>query len=323
MASIEFSGDERDTLIGAAIWAPSMLNTQPWRFRLHGHRIEVHRDLMRELPASDPEQRMALISAGAVVFNVRVAAASLGYDVASTIEPGAENTLVAALTLTRRTSSGQPSLAVLHPFVATRRTNRQPFDASVVPTSIREQLSTAASSEGAVLEWIDDPNRRWWLLRLKTDADLDDAVDSDRIAERRKWVGGDRDRDGIPSRSLGPKAVRLSSPVRDLAADHADLRRPSARFEESADLALLSTSHDSRADWVVAGQALQHVLLVATSVGVSTSLLSEAMEHKDLRWLGRNPLGHWLEPQTMIRFGYGPQVPATPRRPVAEFMITD
>lgn len=321
MARVEFSGDERDTLIGAAIWAPSMLNTQPWRFRIHGHRIEVHRDPARELPASDPELRMALISAGAVVFNVRVAAASLGYDVASTVEPGAEDTLVAALTLTRQESAGQPELALLYPFVATRRTNRQPFEATAVPTSIREQLSMAASSKGTVLEWIDDPNRRWWLLRLKTDADLDEAVDPDRIAERRKWVGGDRDRDGIPSRSLGPKAVRLSSPVRDLAADHADMRRPSARFEENADLALLSTRHDTPADWVVAGQALQHVLLVATSVGVSNSLLSQAMEHKDLRWLGRNPVGHWLEPQTMIRFGYGPEVPATPRRPAAEFMI--
>lgn len=323
MAEVEFASEDRDALIDAAIWAPSMLNTQPWRFRVQGQRIEVHLDPARELPASDPQRRMALISAGAAVFNVRVAAAALGYDVTSVVEPGPRTTLVAILQLTPETSDGQSELALLYPFVATRRTNRQPFDEAVVPTAIREQLSAAAIAEGAELEWVDDPNRRWWLLRLKTDADLDEAVDPDRLAERRQWVGGERDRDGIPSRSLGPKSVRQSSPVRDLAASHDDLRRPSAQFEENSDLCLLSTSHDTQADWVIAGQALQRVLLLATSVGVSSSLLSQAMEHKDLRWLGRNPAGPWREPQMMIRFGYGPDVPVTPRRAAAEFIFDD
>jgi hypothetical protein len=79
-------------------------------------------------------------------------------------------------------------------------------------------------------------------------------------------------------------------------------------------VALLTTGHDRRSDWLRAGQALEHVLLVATAHGVRASLLHQPMEWPDLR---RNltPVpdltGH---AQMLIRLGYGPDGPATPRR---------
>ena len=83
---------------------------------------------------------------------------------------------------------------------------------------------------------------------------------------------------------------------------------------------MLWTRRDTPKDWVAAGQALEHVLLAATVHGVATSLLTQAVEHRDLRWLQRDPLGPWTEPQALIRFGYGPAVPPTPRRAPADFV---
>ena len=66
---------------------------------------------------------------------------------------------------------------------------------------------------------------------------------------------------------------------------------------------------------------MEGVLLEAMAVGESTSLLNQAIEHDTLRWLLHDPLGACSRPQAMIRLGYGPAVPATPRRPIDEVLL--
>ena len=55
-------------VVVAAGMAPSLFNTQPWKFRLRPDRIEVHADLGRRL--LDRELRIAC---GAALFNLRLA----------------------------------------------------------------------------------------------------------------------------------------------------------------------------------------------------------------------------------------------------------
>jgi nitroreductase len=312
----------RDTLVGAAILAPSMHNTQPWRFRFRANTVAVHRDPRYELAAEDPERRMAMISIGAVVFNLRVAAAKLGYEAAVELHDNTNRTLIAEVSLVRA-SSDQSNLAVLYPELAKRRTNRAPYSDEDIPAPVRTKLGKAAAAEGASLEWVTEQARRDWLLRLTGEANMSDDLDPLRLQERHHWVGGERDRDGVPSSSLGPRPRRRSAPVRDLAVNRGDRVRPTSEFENQPVLAVMATTHDSPRDWLVAGQALQHVLLVATQAGLAASLLTQAIEHRELRWLVRDPLGGRSEPQVVMRLGYGPEAPATPRRPIGEFVDPD
>ena len=60
-------------VVSAAGMAPSLFNTQPWRFRLCPDRIEVYPDLGRRLIAHDPEDRELRIACGAALFNLRLA----------------------------------------------------------------------------------------------------------------------------------------------------------------------------------------------------------------------------------------------------------
>ncbi|TCC54291.1 hypothetical protein E0H73_39720 [Kribbella pittospori] len=73
------SAEHIDVLLTAAVAAPSMHNTQPWRFEVSGHVIDLFLDGSRTLPAEDPTGRAMRIAAGAATFNLRCAAASLGY----------------------------------------------------------------------------------------------------------------------------------------------------------------------------------------------------------------------------------------------------
>ena len=308
-------------MLRAAVAAPSMHNTQPWRFRFAGWVVEVYRDRERELPAEDPQRRMLYLSLGAAIFNLRVAAAVRGHgsQVRHLIDQRRPD-LVAEVEL------GVPltdQLQLLGPYLTQRRTNRQPFTAARVPGQVRAELDLSARIEGAELQWLDRPSRRWWLQLATNDADIADDEDGTRTAERRRWVGGDRDVDGVPSSALGPRIAGGDTVVRELAATEADAARPVAAFEREPQLAVLATRFDGPIEWLRAGQAMERVLLEATAHGVATSLLNQVIEHEGLRWQVNDPLGPWQRPQAVIRFGYGPSVPPTPRRPLADVLIRD
>jgi nitroreductase len=314
-------GVERDELLRAAVAAPSMHNTQPWRFRFVGRTVEVYRDRERELPAEDPSRRMMFISLGAAIFNLRVAAAArgMGSEVRHLVDQRRPD-LIAVVEL--GAASSDP-MAVLAPYLTRRRTNREPFTDERLSAQLRVELDLCARVEGAVLQWLDTSDRQWWLQMATNEAVAADDSSSARTAERRQWVGGDRPADGVPSSALGSRAAGRNAVVRDMAATPADALRPVADFEREPQLAVLATQYDGPIEWLRAGQALEHVLLEATARGVSTSLLNQAIEHEELRGQINDPLGPWQRPQTVIRFGYGPSVPPTPRRAVEDVLIRD
>jgi hypothetical protein len=92
-----------------------------------------------------------------------------------------------------------------------------------------------------------------------------------------------------------------------------------AWFEEDPQLAVLSTPAGTRKDWMHAGQALQRVLLTATSRGIAVAPLTQPLETADA-WLVRDPREGAEQPQLILRVGYGLPVPQTPRRPVTEVL---
>jgi hypothetical protein len=112
-------------------------------------------------------------------------------------------------------------------------------------------------------------------------------------------------------------------PVRDFSALSPRYRHAVAEFESSPTIAVLSTVRDDPADWLSVGQALEHVLLVATVHTVRASLLSQALEWPDLRWALRDTQAGPNHVQMLVRLGYGPVGPETPRRELREVLELD
>ena len=306
------------SLLTAAVAAPSIHNTQPWRFRLdpHSQVLEVHSAPERTLPLSDPTHRAQYLSVGAAVFNLRLAAVHLGLrpDVRLLPDPQRPG-LLAALRLTEPLGADeQPSDPGLYEAIPRRHTSRMPFTGRPVPEPILAEMTSAAHAAGARLHTPDIAGTRR-LLRLTAAAEARNQAHPQRTAETLGWITppGTDARYGVPVTALGPPDAGRRIPVRDFTHPVPAVRRPAVWFERHVQLGLLWTSHDRREDWLRAGQALQYVLLTATAHGLRTSLLHQAMEWPDLRAATALPRHQRCHPQMLIRFGYGPDGIGAPR----------
>ncbi|WP_425443808.1 Acg family FMN-binding oxidoreductase [Streptomyces aidingensis] len=328
------------SLVRAATAAPSMHNAQPWRFRLlrASGTIELRADLGRVLPHTDPTGRGLHIGCGAAVFNLRVAAAGAGWDASVRLLPAPEDPrLLATIGLDRAAPAPGPGrprprpapaghedpagLIPLGSAVFRRHTNRFPFRDEPVHQVLRAQLADAAAREGAQLVFPDDWHTRN-VLELTRDAEGRDAADPGRLKDLDRWTRtGDAAGaavDGVPEYAFGPRQRDGHRVIRDFAGRGPD--REAAGFEAAPQLALLGTTEDRPFDWLRAGEALERVLLTATLRGLSVSLTSQALEWEDLRPPVRDPVGGAGFVQMVLRIGYGPGIPATPRRPVDEVL---
>ncbi|MEU3980593.1 nitroreductase family protein [Streptomyces sp. NPDC026672] len=312
-------------LVKDATAAPSMYNAQPWTFRFlrDSGALQLYADVGRAMPRSDPDNRALCLGCGAALFNLRVAAVHAGRE--PTVEllpdPGDPHLLATVrLTDPMRTAGG---LAELYPAIHRRHTSREPFRETEVPPEVLAALRHGAELEGAQLA-VPGLWHVQMLLDLVHDAEGHDSVDAGRIEELARWTrigaeeaGAD---DGIPEYAFGPRTRDGRAPVRDFAGRRPMAGRRAAVFERAPHLALLGTAGDGPEDWLRAGQAMERVLLLATVHGLSTSLTSHALEWNDLRWLARDPATAMGYVQMVLRLGYGPEVRATPRRPVDDVL---
>jgi hypothetical protein len=312
----ELTQTDEDVLMTAATAAPSLHNSQPWSFKVDAGTITVYADPARHLMRTDPTGRSLLISCGAALFNLRVAAEHLGFHPRVRLLPhGIDPTLVATVTVERH-HAHVGGLAAYYPAIAARHTNRFPFQNRTIPHAALAALAEAARAENALLRIYDDPNEVARIVDVLHDADMAETLDPGVRVERQSWIGGPHRDDGIPVRSLGPRPDGAGTPFRDLGQNVGE-PRDIARFERTPTVAILSTMHDERADWVRAGQALQRVLLEATGAGLAASFMNQPLEHDGLRGQVRSPATGVGYSHMIMRIGYGESVSPTERRPLS------
>ncbi|MFF0341457.1 Acg family FMN-binding oxidoreductase [Kribbella sp. NPDC004875] len=311
-----------EDLLTAAVAAPSMHNTQPWRFEIEDHVVDIYLDGSRSLPAEDPTGRAMRIAAGAATFNLRCAAESLGYGAWFGLAPYPEEPDLLARIVLEPTAARNGELCDLAEYIPHRHTDRNPSDTTPLDETVRVALMRAAYAEGAELTWLGRDGVRT-VLDLVLDTDLREIGDWHRRAERARWVGGDRAADGVPSSALGPRSVSYPAIVRDLATRPTDRSRAERKFEEHPDIAVLSTAFDEPSDQVTAGAALERVLLTATRAGVSASFLNQPLEFDDLRPRVQLLTGRPGHADMIIRFGHSRPHSGAARRPLAEFQAKE
>ncbi|MDX3851840.1 nitroreductase [Streptomyces sp. AK02-01A] len=307
-----------------------MHNAQPWRFHFvrSSRTFRLYADLARAMPYADPTTRGLHIGCGAALLNLRVAAVHAGLLPVTTLLPAAgPPDLVATVRIDESASSGTPAdeLAPLYPAIRDRHTSRCPFTNRRIPDEVRRALGEAARREDAVLTFLAGAHLQT-VLDLVRDAEGYVHMDADREAELERWTRratAGSPPDGVPDYAFGPLKRGGSAPARDFAGRVPVKGRGRADFEETPQIALLSTAADEPADWLRAGQALERVLLTATRHGLSSSFATQPLEWPEFRWVLRDPLSGTGEAQMVMRLGYGPAGSPTPRRPVPDVLTIE
>jgi nitroreductase len=309
------------SVLEAAIAAPSLHNSQPWRFRCTSDAIELYADLARELPAADPDHRELMLACGAALLNLRLAVRALGNYPDTRLCPDPLRPELVAVVRPEGTLRPTPTDRELAAAIPRRRTNRRPFDPTEVPTPLRHQLRRAAEAEHAWLASL-APHQLPMLRALAERAYHDQQGDRGFRAEWAHWTGRKESIvDGVPARSGGPLPEPQDDWVlRDFSGGQAARRVPGKDFEPRPLIAVVGSFHDQPLARLQAGQAMQRVLLTATAHGLAASFLSHVVEVAQTRLELRLLIGGGLWPQAVLRVGYGSPVPPTPRRAIDDVL---
>ena len=310
--------------VGLALRAPSVHNSQPWRWRLRRAEVELHTDPSRHLPETDPDRRDLVISCGAALHHLRVALAGLGVAVEVDVVPDAENSRHLA---TVRCVDGPPdrSAAALFGQISRRHTDRRRYSAEPVPAVRLTGLVTRARGFGVSAHPVTDPRVLQRTNEVLRFAAREQRHEPGYLAELLLWTHRyAAAHDGVP-----PLAV----PMRTGQWDVPHLQRfPSGTLAPGPDtgpdggtLVALTTPEDDIAARLAAGEATSAVLLHATRVGLATAPLSQAVEQPVARRRLRVALGVPDQPQIVIRLGIplpgAPPLEPTPRRPLASVLL--
>lgn len=299
-----------------AALAPSSHNTQPWRFRVGPDFVDLLVDRRRALPVADPEHRELVISCGAALLQLCVAAAHDGAGADVTLLPRAgEPDLLASV----RWNVVPPDaeLAALSHAIEGRRTWRRRFASAEVSAAAQRALVAAAAAHGGWLHVVTGNADRRAVGALVAEGDAAQWRDPAWRRELAGWLHPAASGDGLTVPGLVAPLAQFVVRTFDLG------RRVGAKDQGLAVgsplLAVLGTGGDTVRDWIEAGQALARLLLVAGTLGLQASYLNQPVEVPALRAKLRERCGRPGFPQLLLRLGVpdGASAPA-PRRPLHE-----
>lgn len=303
--------------------APSVLNTQPWRWRVTPTTLELRADPTRTLAVTDPDGRLAILSCGAALHHARVALAAAGHAVhVERMTGSADADPLARITLTG-SAEPDPQARRLLEAIARRRTDRRAFGARPVDDAVLSALRAAVEAEDGYLHVVRHDQMPMFAISTAkaAAAQRDDAAYLDELA---RWTHRPASAgDGVPAATAVRPAPRRV-PVRDhLPGETAGLAVGDG-FDAGAAYVILFGSSDEPAAWLRGGEALSALLLTATAAGLSTAPLSDAIEVAWPRRLLRDLLAGVGLPYLAVRLGYvdptAGDLPPAPRRDPADII---
>jgi nitroreductase len=306
------------TAAAAAVRAPSLHNSQPWRFRLRDGVIEVLADRSRQLAVADSAGWALRIACGAATFNARIALAARGVPADVTLLPrDAGPDVIARLTPGDPRPPTYPEQAMVAA-IPRRYSNRQPFWPDPVPPQARVELIDAARAEGAWLDLLVGMTALTGFAEIAQSADRVLRRDPEYQAELTAWSHTDGGPQGVPVTAGAP-----ATEPQDLLPQRAfgeRRRAPGRDFEPEPLVAILGTAGDLPFDQLIAGQALQRVLLTVVDQGLACSMISQPIEVITARDQLRRSLGRSGFPQIALRIGYGRPGRPGPRRALEDVL---
>ncbi len=316
------AGFPAGALVHAATLAANSHNTQPWRFSVSERRIHIAPDLSQRTPVVDPDDHHLFASLGCAAETMLQAAPGYGWRGAvQAFDPRQGLTLDF---IPAPSSPGELSRAILR-----RASTRSEYDGRAVA---QDQLRALAAAGGprVDLALITDAGRLGQATDFIVRGNAAQVRDPAFRRELKAWIRFDAAealarRDGLFAAASGnPTSPRmLGERLFDLAfTEKGETDKIVRQMRSSAGLAVFSSREGGPAGWVEAGRAYTRFALQATAAGMKLAFLNQPVEDVPSRAEFSRWLGSDLRPDLVVRFGYGPDMPRSLRRPIAQVLVS-
>jgi Nitroreductase family len=323
-AVLQAKPEMRDLVRYAAL-APNGHNTQPWRFAITPGQITICPDPSRRTPVVDPDDHHVFVSLGCAAENLALAAAARGYRGDTVFDDSDAGSIIFA-------HVPAPALgSVLFDTISKRQSTRAEFDGRKVSAADLVTLAAAARVPGVDMAIITDQPDMDRVRDLVVAGNSAQMADPAFVRELKSWLRFSprhaiETGDGLYSVAsgnpalpewLGPRAFDMM-----VTAD-SENDRYASQLRSSSGVAVFFGQRDDREHWTLAGRACQRFALQATALGLKQAFINQPVEVRSLRpelaalvgMAGRRP-------DIVMRFGYGPLLPYSARRPVSAVLST-
>lgn len=306
-------------LVRCATLAPSSHNTQCWKFAIQEHSIAIAPDLSRRCPAVDPDDHHLYVSLGCASENLIQAALANGLKGNATFDEAARGAVSIALEPTT------PVASPLYHAILRRQSTRAAFDGRPVSDNELKQLEQAGRGTGVHLLLLTDKPKMEGVLEHVIEGNTTQMKDRAFVDELKRWVRFSdeeavRTGDGLFSRSSGTPSIPrwVGSPLFPFLFTPKNENDKYARHvRSSSGIAVFVSETNDQAHWVEAGRCYERFALQAAALGIRNALLNQPIEVAALRPQFASFLGVGNQrPDMVLRFGRGPEMPRSLRRPV-------
>jgi hypothetical protein len=312
-------------LIRYATLAPSSHNTQCWKFKLETGRISIIPDLARQCPIVDPDDHHLFVSLGCAAENLVIAA--LAHGLRGNVSFDASGSPAVRVDF-------EPAKAVASPLydaIPQRQSTRGAYDGRTLEPADLRYLQAAASGHGVHVLFFTERVHIERVLEYVVQGNSAQLTDPAFMQELLQWVrfsDGEAaaKRDGLFARASGSPSIPrwLAAPFfTSLMAPKGDNAKYTRYIRSSAGIAVFVADASDNARWVETGRCFERFALAATAIGVRTAMLNQPVEVASLRPQFAAAIGIGKRrPDLVARFGRGPELPRSLRRPVDAVIVT-
>jgi hypothetical protein len=318
-AALSQNPEMRD-LIRYATLAASSHNTQPWRFGIGKHEIRIRPDPARRLAIVDPDEHHLFASLGCAAENLVLAAQARGRPGELRFDPANDGAVLLAM----GRAAGVPS--ALFDAIPRRQSTRSEYDGRHVGSADLKLLANAAAIPGVDLALITARSGIDQVRDLVVAGNSAQIADAAFVRELKTWLRfSPREAlatgDGLFSAASGNPILPawLAPHVVDVAfRSGAENDKYARQLRSSAGVAVFVAQREDQDHWVRAGRACQCFALQATALGIRCAFINQPVEVAGLRpELAQLAGMPGRRPDIVMRFGYGPSLPFSARRPTA------
>ena len=311
-------------LVRYATLAPSSHNTQCWKFRLEDGAISILPDLSRRCPAVDPDDHHLYVSLGCAAENLIQAAQANGLKGHAGFDAAGGNALRVALEPT------SPVASTLFQAIPERQSTRGEYDGRPIARQELQLLEKAGTGNGVQVILLTQRQAMETVLAYVVQGNTAQMNDRAFVEELKNWIrfSGDeavRTGDGLYAASSGnpPSPTWLGSLLFSLFfTPRSENDKYAKQVRSSAGIAVFVSDTQGPAQWMEVGRCYERFALQSAALGIRNAMLNQPVEVTTLRPQFAAFLGVGKRrPDLVVRFGRGPKLPSSLRRPVEAVLI--